>query len=79
MELDFVIDLGSELAVLEIRSGRSREYPSLSKVRDRFDVDRRMVFGRTNVHVSEDGVEHYPLFAIAFLDSMEVPRDGFRF
>ena len=76
MELDFVVDLGSELAVLEIKSGKSREYPSLDKVQGYFEVDRRMVFGRSNVSVEEDGVECYPLFAIAFLRSMELPWDG---
>ena len=76
MELDFVIDLDSELAVLEIKSGKSREYPSLNKVPEHFHVYRRIMFERTDVHISEDGVEHYPLFTAAFMRSMESSWDG---
>lgn len=75
MELDFVVELGSELTVIEVKSGRSRTASSLQKVGDLFKVDRRMMFEESNVHVSEDGVEHYPLYAAAFIDEMyEVPR-----
>lgn len=76
MELDFVIDLGSELSVLEIKSGKYREYPSLSKVSDHFNIDRRIVFGRSNIEITDDGIEHYPLFAIAFLNSLEKKWGG---
>ena len=76
MELDFVIDLGSELAVLEVKSGKDREYPSLSKVSDIRSVDRRIMFEKGDTYVSDDGVEHYPLFAIAFLESLETPWNG---
>ena len=76
MELDFVLTLGMEVAVLEVKSGRSREYPSLGKVLDHHSVDRRIVLERSDIYVSEDGVEHYPLFAVAFLDSMMKPWDG---
>ena len=76
MELDFVLTLGMEVAVLEVKSGRSREYPSLGKVLDHHSVDRRIVLERSDIYVSEDGVEHYPLFAVAFLDSMMKPWGG---
>ncbi len=76
MELDFVIDLGSELSVLEIKSGKYREYPSLSKVSDHFNIDRRIVFGRSNIEITDDGIEHYPLFTIAFLNSLEKKLGG---
>ena len=33
-------------------------------------VDRRMMFEDTNIRISDDGVEHYPLYAAAFMDSM---------
>ena len=76
MELDFVVGLGSEIVVLEVKSGKSREYPSLSKVPEYFNVDRRIVLERSDIHVTDDGVEHYPIFAAAFLESMEKPWDG---
>ena len=70
MELDFVIDLGSETAAIEVKSGRDREAPSLSKTigDDRFH--RRIMFERSNISVDDDGVEHYPLFAAAFIRDM---------
>lgn len=70
MELDFVAEIGDDLSVIEVKSGKSREAPSLSKVASVFDVDRRLMFEDTNIRVSDDGVEHYPLYAAAFMDSM---------
>ena len=31
---------------------------------------RHIVFGDTNILIDEDGTEHYPMFAAAFMDSM---------
>ena len=75
MELDFVMDLGSETAVIEVKSGKHRESPSLSKTigDDRFQ--RRIMLERSNVSVDENGVEHYPLFAAAFVRDMAKPDD----
>ena len=75
MELDFVMDLGSETAVIEVKSGKHRESPSLSKTigDDRFQ--RRIMLERSNTSVDENGVEHYPLFAAAFVRDMAKPDD----
>jgi predicted AAA+ superfamily ATPase len=70
MELDFVIDLGPDVTVIEVKSGKSRDSPSLSKTLDDDRFDRRIKFEKINIHVDEDGVEHYPLFAAAFMDSI---------
>ncbi len=70
MELDFVIELGTELAVIEVRSGTHRTARSLIKAGRIFDIDRRMLFGDTTIHQSDDGVEHYPLYAAAFIGEM---------
>ncbi len=67
LELDFVIESGSELAVIEVKSGTHRTAKSLMKVSKLFDIDRRMLFGDTTIYVSDDGVEHYPLYAAAFI------------
>ena len=67
MELDFVVEIGSELTVIEVKSGKQRTAPSLNKVSRFFRVDRRIIFEQSNVSVSEDGTEHYPLFASAFI------------
>lgn len=75
MELDFVMDLGSETAVIEVKSGKHRESPSLSKTigDDRFQ--RRIMLERSNTSVDGNGVEHYPLFAAAFVRDMAKPDD----
>lgn len=70
MELDFVIDLGSETAAIEVKSGRDREAPSLSKTIGDGRFQRRLMFERSNISVDENGVEHYPLFAAAFVRDM---------
>ena len=71
MELDFVIELGSELAAIEVKSGKSRDAPSISKAVLIPDVKRRISFEKTDIFVSEDGIEHYPLFAAGFVGDME--------
>ena len=75
MELDFVVEIGDDLSVVEVKSGKSREAPSLSKVPSVFKVDRRMMFEETNIRITDDGVEHYPLYAAAFMDSMGRTQD----
>ena len=76
MELDFVIELGQELAVLEVKSGKDRDAPSITKASMIPDVKRRISFERTDIFVSEDGIEHYPLFATGFVKDMEKEREG---
>ncbi len=34
---------------------------------DKYKVRRGLLFEKTNIHVDESGVEHYPLFAAAFI------------
>ncbi len=77
MELDFVIELGLDLCVIEVKSGKDREFPSLRKVSDVFRIDRRIVLEKGNIHVDDEGIEHYPLFAAAFIKDMMHERDGF--
>lgn len=76
MELDFVLELGQDLTVLEVKSGKSRNAASLRKVGDYFRIDRRILLEDGDIGVDEDGVEHYPLFCAAFLDELVDP--GYR-
>ncbi len=73
MDLDFLAVLGLERAAIEVCSGKHREMSSLSAAvgDDRFD--RRISFGTTDIFVDDDGIEHYPLFAAAFVDEMQKP------
>ncbi len=76
MELDFVLDLLGECTVVEVKSGKTRTSPSLNKVGSVFKVDRRMIFEDGNIGVDENGVEHYPLFAAAFMNLLERKWEG---
>ena len=76
MELDFVLDMKGESAVVEVKSGKTRSSPSISNVNKVFHVDRRIMFENGNIHMNDDGVEHYPLFVAAFIDLLENERDG---
>ena len=74
---EFMVVGGMPEAVREYMDSErmDREAPSLSKVPTVFKVDRRMMFEDTNIRISDDGVEHYPLYASAFMDSMSDPID----
>lgn len=76
MEIDFVLELGSELVAVEVKSGTHRSSPSLSKVSSVFDVSRRIMLEDSNIRIGEDGVEHYPIFAAAFIDEMDPGSSG---
>lgn len=69
-ELDFVIDLGDEVAAVEVDSGKKRPIPSLRKTLGDDRFQRRIVFGDPDISVDGDGIEHYPLFAAAFINEM---------
>ncbi|MDR0523155.1 MAG: AAA family ATPase [Candidatus Methanoplasma sp.] len=71
METDFVLDLGGEIAVAEVKSGSDRRSRSMEALMDSgWRIDRRIAFEKSNISVDGDGVEHYPMFCAAFLDSM---------
>lgn len=46
----------------------------MNKAMKRFDIDGVMLETR-NLFVDDKGVRHYPLFAAAFMDSMDRPVD----
>ncbi len=79
MELDFVTELGGEVTVIEVKSGKDRFAPSIRKVAGHEGVDRRIMFEDADIHTDDDGLEHYPLFAAAFIRDMEAEWDGPRF
>lgn len=76
MELDFVLSMDGGVGVLEVKSGKTRNAPSLKKVSRFHPIARRIMLEQGDVAV-EDGIEHYPLFAIAFLDSISPPMEDY--
>ena len=58
-----------------MKSGKNRRAGSLKKLRTDpkytiYPVKRFIKLENGNIRVDEDGVEHYPIFAAAFMDSM---------
>jgi len=76
MELDFVTEMLDQSVVIEVKSGKTRDASSISKVSEVFSVDRRIVLEEGNIFVDDDGMEHYPLFAAAFMNLLERDYDG---
>jgi predicted AAA+ superfamily ATPase len=68
LEIDFVTVLGRDVVMVEVKSGNNKRSKSLDSVmsgeRGRM---RGIKLERTNVAIDEEGVEHYPLFAAAFI------------
>lgn len=59
-----------ETVSIEVKSGNNRRSKTLDSIKENYSVERRMKFEDSNIEVTQDGVEHYPLFAAAFADSM---------
>ena len=76
MEIDFVIELLDECIAIEVKSGKKRESPSVEKVNQVFNVDRRVKFENGNIRVDEEGIEHYPLFVASFINLLKRKYDG---
>lgn len=73
MEIDFVIENADGITAIEVKSGKTRDMPSLWKLPQYFKVDRRILLAEEDVSVDDDGIEHLPLFAAAFFE----PNDEF--
>ncbi|MDR0523158.1 MAG: AAA family ATPase [Candidatus Methanoplasma sp.] len=68
LEVDFVANIGGQVAAIEVKSGNNRQSKSLASVMsERYGVPRGIKLERTNVYVDDKGVEHYPLFAASFI------------
>lgn len=72
MEIDFITEMRGGIVAIEVKSGKDRTAPSIGKIGRYYDV-RRIVLENGNIHVNENGIEHYPLYAAAFMRSMEPP------
>jgi len=71
LEIDFVLNLNGIATAIEVKSGSNRQSKSLASVMsDKYQVKRGIKLLNDNVAVDEKGVEHYPIFAAAFMRSM---------
>ena len=76
MELDFVLETGNGLTVLEVKSGKSRNVPSIGKASRFYNIDLRIILSEDNIFTDGSGMLHLPLFASAFLRELEPVWDG---
>jgi predicted AAA+ superfamily ATPase len=68
LEVDFILSTGGKVTAIEVKSGNNTRSRSLDSVMsDRYRVPRGIKLEKTNVYVDEKGVEHYPMFAAAFI------------
>ncbi len=74
MELDFVTTVNGRATAIEVKSGKKRDSRSLNKCMRRFGAEGIM-FETGNIFTDDKGVRHYPLFAAAFMDSIDPPAD----
>lgn len=70
LEVDFVLNLDGVATAIEVKSGKNKQAKSLATViKDYKTVGRYIKFEKdTNIEVTGDGVEHYPLFMVMFAD-----------
>ena len=71
MEIDFVLNLNGIAVAIEVKSGNNKQSKSLkSLMSEKYKVRRGIKLRNNNTFVDDRGVEHYPLFAAAFMRSM---------
>lgn len=70
LEVDFITSMRGTVTALEVKSGNNTKAKSLRSIKENHGVKRRIKLERTDIRVTDDGIEHYPLFACAFADSM---------
>jgi len=68
LEVDFVLNLGDVVAIVEVKSGNNRQSRSLDTLmKDKHKMKKGIKLESSNMFTDEAGVEHYPLFATEFL------------
>jgi len=65
IELDFVVETLDGICAIEVKSGKTRESPSICKLKNGA-VSRKIMLRKGNIGDEGDGIEGYPLFTAAF-------------
>jgi predicted AAA+ superfamily ATPase len=75
LEVDFILNLDGRVTALEVKSGNNTKAKSLDSIMsEKYGVERGIKLEKTNIYVDEKGVEHYPLFAAAFLFRTDIDK-----
>lgn len=75
LEIDFITAMKGNVTAIEVKSGNNNRSKSLNSVKEKYRVKRRIKLESTEIRVTKDGIEHYPLFVAAFIDSLCDPCD----
>ena len=67
IEIDFLLVIGGRPTAVEVKSGRKRTCRSLNKAMEDYGL-KGVMFDTTDIFVDDKGVEHFPIFAAAFMD-----------
>jgi len=76
MELDFVVETGDGICIIEVKSGKTRDAPSLGKAAKVYSAGRLVILCNDNIGTDDQGVLHLPLFAACFFRELEPAWDG---
>lgn len=73
LEIDFILNCGSAVTAIEVKSGRY-DYPKslITVMSEKYGVKNGILLANENISVDKYGVLHLPLFAVAFFDGPEV-------
>ena len=71
MEIDFLVEMFNGIVAIEVKSGKDRFAPSISKLCHNPEVDKIVILENDNIFIDEDNFEHYPLFASAFFGLLD--------
>ena len=74
IELDFILVVKGKATAIEVKSGRSRSCRSLNKAMERYGL-KGIMLDTLDIHVDDKGVEHFPIYAAAFMDCIDLPVD----
>jgi predicted AAA+ superfamily ATPase len=71
LEIDFILNLDGIVSAIEVKSGINRKAKSLNMLMSpKYTVKRGIMLEGRDIFVDEKGVEHYPIFAAAFMRSL---------
>lgn len=77
LEIDFVLNIGGVINLLETKSGRSKRSKSLNTLlaeKDRKRIGFKLSEG--NISTDENGAIHLPLYGVCFMKESEVAEIG---
>jgi len=74
LEIDFVLNTGENITLLEVKSGRKKRSKSLSTLLSSQTNRKGIKAAESNVSVDEKGILHLPLYGICFLPDAPIPE-----